>query len=73
MTTISRNDKGTSNWQSYHNAAFAAVGYALNDNSLINKSINGNSGFIFQLQNSMQDDGIWYENSLGKNFLSLQF
>ena len=75
MTTILRNDKGTSNWQSYHNAAFAAIGYGFQDESLIQQSIYGKSGYLFQVENSMMDDGIWLENSIGnfRNFIEFSY
>ena len=65
IAAIQRNDAGISNWQAWHNAAIGGVGFLFEDSKLYNVSIYGKSGFLFQMQNSMMDDGIWYENSLG--------
>ena len=64
--TIQRNNAGISNWQTWHNAALSNIGYCFNDTSLVNTSLYGKSGFLFQLENAMYDDGIWHENSFGK-------
>jgi len=65
VATIQRHDAGISNWQSWHNAAFAAVGCALRDPQLIELAINGPSGFQFQMENAVTDDGFWHEGSWG--------
>ncbi|MBT7162954.1 MAG: hypothetical protein HN904_09255, partial [Victivallales bacterium] len=65
VATIRRHDAGISNWQSWHNAAFAAVGCALRDSQLIELAINGPSGFQFQMENAVTDDGFWHEGSWG--------
>ena len=66
ITTVKRNDKKETNWQSWHNSAIGGVGFLFEDIKLINESIYGSSGFKFQMQVSMMDDGMWYESSLGK-------
>ena len=64
--TLQRNDVGTSNWQSWHNAAIGGVGFLFEDPTLWNATIYGKSGFLFQLENAMMDDGMWHEISLGE-------
>jgi hypothetical protein len=44
VTTIQRNDAGQSNWQAWHNAAIASVGFEFNDVSLYNATFYGKSG-----------------------------
>ncbi|HEY3440178.1 MAG TPA: heparinase II/III family protein [Paludibaculum sp.] len=71
VETIQRNDAGASNWQSWHNAAIGAAGFALADRSLIAAAIDGKSGFRFQMLNSVTPDGYWYEGAWGYHFYAL--
>ncbi len=71
VTTIQRNDAGMSNWQSWHNAAIGAAGFALADPALITGAIDGKSGFRFQMKNSVTPDGYWYEGAWGYHFYAL--
>ncbi len=71
VKTIQRNDAGMSNWQSWHNAAIGAVGFALSDDELIRAAIDGKSGFRFQMANSITPDGFWYEGAWGYHFYAL--
>jgi hypothetical protein len=68
---IRRNDAGISNWQSWHNAGMGAAALCLRDKDLLNEIINGKSGFQFQMANSVQDDGFWYEGSWGYHYYAL--
>ncbi|MBI5083905.1 MAG: heparinase II/III family protein [Acidobacteria bacterium] len=68
VETIQRYDAGISNWQSWHNAAIGAVGFALGDQGLISAAIDGKSGFRFQMLNSVTPDGYWYEGAWGYHF-----
>eukprot|EP01113_Clastostelium_recurvatum_P017551 TRINITY_DN2063_c0_g1_i5.p1 TRINITY_DN2063_c0_g1~~TRINITY_DN2063_c0_g1_i5.p1 ORF type:complete len:1048 (-),score=188.96 TRINITY_DN2063_c0_g1_i5:16-3159(-) len=71
--TIKRNNAGMSNWQTWHNAAMATVGFAVNEPLLVDYAINGSSsGFLFQLKNALSDDGFWWENSLGYHYYTLR-
>ena len=72
VKTIQRNDMGVSNWQSWHNGAFATIGYCLQDADLVAKAINGPHGFKWQLKHSILPDGFWYEGSPSYHFYSLQ-
>lgn len=71
VAVIRRNNAGISNWQSWHNAAIGAVAYALRDRDLVDATINGPSGFQFQMANSVTDDGFWYEGSWGYHYYAL--
>lgn len=68
---IQRNDAGVSNWQSWHNAAVGAVGFALNDQTLIHEAIDGKSGLRFQMKNSVVGEGFWYEGAWSYHFYAL--
>lgn len=69
--TVRGYDAGISNWQSWHNAGMAAVGFTLNDDDLIRHSIEGPNGLRSQLKNSVVDDGFWYEGAWGYHFYAL--
>jgi hypothetical protein len=71
VTVISKNDMTTSNWQSWHNAGMGAVGYALDDQTIISNVLNGKSGFYFQMGASVYGDGVWWEGSWGYHFFAL--
>jgi len=68
---IQRNDAGISNWQSWHNAAIGAVGFALNDQALIREAIDGRSGLRFQMKNSVVGEGFWYEGAWSYHYYAL--
>jgi hypothetical protein len=69
---IQRYDAGASNWQSWHNGAIGAVGFALGDTNLINAAIDGKSGFRFQMRNSVLPEGLWYEGAWSYHFYALE-
>ncbi len=69
---IQRYDAGKSNWQSWHNGAIGAVGFAVGDHELVAAAIDGASGFRFQMNNSVFDDGLWYEGAWGYHFYALE-
>ncbi|MBN2498778.1 MAG: heparinase II/III family protein [Deltaproteobacteria bacterium] len=71
VAVIRRNDAGESNWQSWHNAAVAAVGFGLEDARLAAEALYGQSGFLFQMAHSVSADGFWYEGSWGYHFFAL--
>ncbi|MBB6635005.1 S-layer homology domain-containing protein [Cohnella thailandensis] len=66
--TLQSYDTGKSNWQTWHNAAIGAIGALLEDPSLMDFSVNGRSGFDFQMENSVLSDGFWYEGAIGYHF-----
>ena len=69
---IRRNDMGVSNWQSWHNAAMAAIGFALNDPDIVDHAVNGKSGIKFQMKHSILPDGFWYEGTASYHFYALE-
>ncbi len=69
--TILRHDAGISNWQTWHNAGVAAIGFAINDSELIYHVLKGDSGMEFQLEKSILEDGFWYEGTASYHFYSL--
>jgi hypothetical protein len=71
VTVINRNNAGISNWQSWHNGAIGAVGFALDDADLITQAIDGRSGFRYQMKNSVLSDGAWYEGAWSYHFYAL--
>lgn len=66
--TLQIYDTGKSNWQTWHNAAIGSIGALLEDEDLIEFSVNGRSGFNFQMENSVLSDGFWYEGAIGYHF-----
>jgi hypothetical protein len=69
--TIQRYDAGMSNWQSWHNAGIAAAALAIGDDALFRDTIDGKSGFRFQMRTSVLGEGQWYEGSWGYHFYAL--
>ncbi|MGH9668393.1 MAG: heparinase II/III domain-containing protein, partial [Bryobacteraceae bacterium] len=69
---IERNDMGTSNWQSWHNAALLAAGLLTGDRALANLAIDGPGGFRFQMREGIAPDGPWREGSWGYHFFALR-
>ncbi|WP_020620408.1 S-layer homology domain-containing protein [Paenibacillus daejeonensis] len=63
--TLQAYDVGKSNWQTWHNAAIGTIGAVLEDEALMEHSVNGRSGFHFQMTNSVLSDGFWYEGAIG--------
>ncbi len=52
------------NHQTWFNASYVTVGVAIGDKSLINAGINGAHGFLWQMKESVTDDGLWYEGTM---------
>lgn len=71
VETIRRNDMGISNWQSWHNALLAAVGFCLGDGEIAGQALDGPSGLRFQLRKSVLPDGWWYEGAASYHFYAL--
>ncbi|WP_248925208.1 heparinase II/III domain-containing protein [Paenibacillus hamazuiensis] len=73
IDVIRRNPGGISNWQTYHNAAKAWTAAALDDRALWDEAVNDpDNGFHFQMQNSLAEDGFWYEGAWGYHFYALE-
>ena len=71
VQTVRRNDAGISNWQSWHNAGMAAVGFCLQDADIAAQALYGKSGLAFQLTNSVLPDGFWYEGTAAYHYYAL--
>jgi hypothetical protein len=64
---------GKSNWQTWHNAAFLYAGAVMGDEELIKRALtDDNNGFIAQMNISVLPEGMWYENSWGYHYYTLQ-
>lgn len=73
LAVIGRNPMGISNWQSYHNAARALVAAAIGDRALMEQAVyDPENGFMFQMENSLGEDGFWYEGAWGYHFYALE-
>ncbi|WP_282941329.1 heparinase II/III family protein [Paenibacillus sp. RC67] len=73
LDVIANNPAGISNWQTYHNAAKALVAAALDDQELMQQVVSDpNNGFYFQMENSLGQDGFWYEGAWGYHFYTLE-
>ncbi len=59
------------NHQTWFNAAYANVGVAIGDEKLVNDSLYGSGGLLWQLDNSVTSDGIWYEGTMSYHFYAL--
>lgn len=72
LDNLGKHRAGKSNWQSWHNAAMMAAGGALGRVDWIQRAIDDpGNGFAFQMEASVTDDGMWYENSWGYHFYTL--
>lgn len=54
-------DEQRNNRQAFNNAGILAVGYLLQDSTLVDYALNGPHGFYFHMENSVLSDGMWYE------------
>jgi hypothetical protein len=69
---IAKHKAGKSNWQTYHNSAFMLIGGILNDEQLIKQAIEDpENGHLYQMDVSVLDGGMWYENSWSYHFYTL--
>ncbi|MDB5085687.1 MAG: Heparinase family protein, partial [Bacilli bacterium] len=72
VEVIKENPAGKSNWQTYHNAAKIWIGAATEVQPLIEEAIQDpDNGFLFQMENSLGNDGFWYEGAWGYHFYTL--
>lgn len=54
-------DELWNNRQAFNNAGICAVGYLYKDVKLINHALYGEHGFVSHMENSILEDGLWYE------------
>src|SRR5689334_4205332 len=62
---IASYDEGVSNRQVWNNAALAAAGVMLEDNTMVERALVGKSGLRTHLESALLSDGSWYE---GENY-----
>jgi hypothetical protein len=73
LRTIDNYKAGKSNWQSWHNAAMLWGGALVQDPNWIQKAISDReNGFTHQMEVCVSKEGMWYENSWGYHFYTLQ-
>lgn len=63
---------GQNNHQTWFNATYTTVGVAIGDAELVNDGIHGSRGLLWQLENSVTIDGLWYEGTIAYHFYALQ-
>lgn len=59
------------NIQSWHNAAVGLAGFALGNDELVEKAIDGSYGMKQQIQQGVKEDGFWYEGSISYHFYTM--
>jgi len=73
LENIAKNRAGKSNWQTWHNAAMLNAGAVLGSKEWVERAIaDPGNGFVHQMQVSVSEDGMWYENSWGYHFYTLR-
>jgi len=73
LENMDKNKGGKGNWQTWHNAGMLWGGAAIGDVSWVRKALTDpKNGFAYQMQVSVSDEGMWYENSWGYHFYTLQ-
>lgn len=71
--TIRTNDRGISNWQTWHNAGVLSAGLVLGDREYADWAINGKHGFLYQMrEGSVVESGMWYEESPSYHWYALR-
>lgn len=72
LENIGKYRAGKSNWQTWHNAAMLWGGAVLGDVDWVRRAITDpGNGFVHQMEVSVSDEGMWYENSWGYHFYTL--
>jgi hypothetical protein len=73
LRNIDKHKAGKSNWQTWHNAALLWGGALVRDPAWIHRAITDpRNGFHYQMDVSVSKEGMWYENSWGYHFYTLQ-
>lgn len=73
LRNMDKHKAGQSNWQTWHNAAMIWGGAMVNDPAWVQKAIaDPKNGFYYQMGASVSKEGMWYENSWGYHFYTLQ-
>jgi len=72
LETIGKFRFGRSNWQSWHNAGMIVGGLLVDAPDYVERALHDPyNGFAFQLEHCVTDEGMWYENSWGYHFYTL--
>ena len=70
---IRKHPAGKNNWQTYHNSAFMYIGGVLGDEAIVRQALEDpENGFYYQMGESVLPGGMWYENSWGYHFYTLE-
>ncbi|MDX9975532.1 MAG: alginate lyase family protein, partial [FCB group bacterium] len=72
VRVIQPNNRGISNWQSWHNAAVGCAGFLLGDGGMADWAINGEHGFVYQMEHAVKENGVWREESMSYHWLALR-
>jgi hypothetical protein len=73
LRNLDKNQTGKNNWQTWHNAGMIWGGTLVGDPAWVQKAIaDPKNGFHFQMEVSVSKEGMWYENSWGYHFYTLQ-
>jgi hypothetical protein len=73
LRNIDKNQTGKNNWQTWHDAALIWGGALVRDPAWVRKAIaDRENGFLYQMGVSVSKEGMWYENSWGYHFYTLQ-
>ncbi len=73
VANIQGNRAKLSNWQTWHNAAIAMTGFALEDEKLVADAYTDpENGFQVQIMQGAANDGFWWEGAWGYHFFTLQ-
>ncbi len=69
---IDVNKTGKSNWQTWHNAALMYAGVVLGDGQMVREALlDSANGFTAQMKISVLPEGMWFENSWGYHYYTL--
>ncbi len=73
LENIDKHKAGKGNWQTWHNAAMLSAAPLVGDAAWLRKAIAApGNGFVSQMEASVSEDGMWYENSWGYHFYTLR-
>ncbi|RME51674.1 MAG: hypothetical protein D6790_19635, partial [Caldilineae bacterium] len=70
---IMDNNEGRHNHQTWYNAGVGVIGFVLGDKELVWYALDkDDSGFRYQMQKSVTEEGMWYEGSMHYQFYVLR-
>ncbi|HSW00878.1 MAG TPA: exo-alpha-sialidase [Sedimentisphaerales bacterium] len=73
LRNLDKNRAGKNNWQTWHNAGMIWGGALLRDPAWVQRAVTDpQNGFFYQMRVSVSKEGMWYENSWGYHFYTLQ-